>query len=371
MKKGWKIVLCILLALVLVVGGYVAYVLIDYHRIGNQELAVQNGAAETSIAAGETYKIVSYNIGFGAYESDYGFFMDGGTESRAWSEERLTANLDRIARTLTDQNADFYLVQEVDIDSTRSYHVDEREPLYAALSWENSVFCQNYDISNGSVGKMYDAEGIAELMLRLQGKGAHNVNLVSPAPFVPVLADAIRAAKNRGLSMPVVYNTNSYETLEALRMLDGLVDIYLPDLKYVSGAVSKKYSGTENYFEYAAPAIREMFRQTGLLELDGDGLANKGVIIRHLVLPGSVDETRRVLKYIAENFPKNITVSLMSQYVPCYKAEKIPPLNRKLLRREYERAVDYCLSLGLENAFIQKMDSAKREYTPVFDGKCD
>ena len=145
MKKGWKIVLCILLALVLVVGGYVAYVLIDYHRIGDQELAVQNGAAETSIAAGETYKIVSYNIGFGAYESDYGFFMDGGTESRAWSEERLTANLDRIARTLTDQNSDFYLVQEVDIDSTRIYHVDEREPLYAALSWENSVFCQNYD----------------------------------------------------------------------------------------------------------------------------------------------------------------------------------------------------------------------------------
>ena len=145
MKKGWKIVLCILLALVLVVGGYVAYVLIDYHRIGDQELAVQNGAAETSIAVGETYKIVSYNIGFGAYESDYGFFMDGGTESRAWSEERLTANLDRIARTLTDQNADFYLVQEVDIDSTRSYHVDEREPIYAALSWENSVFCQNYD----------------------------------------------------------------------------------------------------------------------------------------------------------------------------------------------------------------------------------
>ena len=120
------------------------------------------------------------------------------------------------------------------------------------------VFCQNYDISNGSVGKMYDAEGIAELMLRLQGKGAHNVNLVSPAPFVPVLADAIRAAKNRGLSIPVVYNTNSYETLEALRMLDGLVDIYLPDLKYVSGAVSKKYSGTENYFEYAAPAVQEL-----------------------------------------------------------------------------------------------------------------
>lgn len=235
----------------------------------------------------------------------------------------------------------------------------------------NCVFCQNCDISRGSVGNIYDADGIARLMLRLQDKGAHNVNLVSPAPFVPVLADAIGRAKSGGLSIPVVYNTNSYERVEALEMLDGLVDIYLPDLKYVSGAVAKKYSGTENYFEYAAPAIGEMFRQAGLLELDGDGIARKGIIIRHLVLPGSLDETRRVLDYIAESFPREITVSLMSQYVPCHKAREMPPLDRKLLRREYERAVDYCLSLGLENAFIQEMGSAKREYTPVFDGKCD
>ena len=233
------------------------------------------------------------------------------------------------------------------------------------------VFCQNYDISNGSVGDMYDGRGIARLMLRLQDKGAHNINLVSPSPFLPVVAEAIREAKGSGLSIPVVYNTNSYERTEALRMLEGLVDIYLPDLKYVSGNIAKKYSGAEDYFEYAAPAIREMFRQVGLLELDGDGIAKKGIIIRHLVLPGSVDETRRVLDYIAENFPKNITVSLMSQYVPCYKAEDMPPLDRRLLRREYDRAVDYCLSLGLENVFIQKMDSARREYTPIFDGKCD
>ena len=370
MKKWLKTALCVLLAILLIVGGYVAYVFIDYHRIGDMALTPSDGGA-ASVRTDTPYTVLSYNIGFGAYEDDYGFFMDGGTESRAWSEERLTKNLSEISAFLTEQSPDFLLAQEVDIGSTRSYQVDERPYLTEALEDMSGVFCQNYDISNGSVGKMYDVEGIAELMLRLQGKGAHNVNLVSPAPFVPVLADAIRAAKNRGLSIPVVYNTNSYETLEALRMLDGLVDIYLPDLKYVSGAVSKKYSGTENYFEYAAPAIREMFRQVGLLELDGDGLANKGVIIRHLVLPGSVDETRRVLKYLAENFPKNITVSLMSQYVPCYKAEKMPPLDRRLLRREYERAVDYCLSLGLENAFIQKMDSAKREYTPVFDGKCD
>lgn len=145
MKKGWKIVLCILLALVLVVGGYVAYVLIDYHRIGDQELAVQNGAVETSIAAGETYKIVSYNIGFGAYESDYGFFMDGGTESRAWSEERLTANLDRIARTLTDQNADFTSCRRSTSTRPAAITSTSASRIYAALSWENSVFCQNYD----------------------------------------------------------------------------------------------------------------------------------------------------------------------------------------------------------------------------------
>ena len=233
------------------------------------------------------------------------------------------------------------------------------------------VFCQNYDISTGIVGKQYDAQGIADIMLRLQDKGAHNINLVSPAPFVPVIMDAVMLAKKQRLSLPIVYNTNAYETVETLKKLDGLVDIYLPDLKYTDSVISKKYSGTEDYFEYAALAINEMYRQCGMLILDGEGIAKKGIAIRHLVLPGSVDETRRVLDYISEHFPKDISLSLMSQYVPFYRAAEYPPLDRPLLKKEYKRAIEYGFSLGLTNILTQQMSSATAEYTPVFDGICD
>lgn len=233
------------------------------------------------------------------------------------------------------------------------------------------VFCQNHDISNGVVGEQYDAAALAKLMLRLEEKGAHNINLVSPAPYVPVIAEAIISARNLGLSVPIVYNTNAYETVESIRQLDGLVDIYLPDLKYIENGISKKYSGAADYFEYASKAIDEMYRQCGLLELDERGIAKKGIVIRHLVLPGSVDETRRVLNYIAEHYPKEINISLMSQYVPFYHADKYPPLNRPLLKREYKRAVEYGLSLGLNNLLTQEMNSATADYTPIFDGNCD
>lgn len=233
------------------------------------------------------------------------------------------------------------------------------------------VFCQNYDISTGIVGKQYDAQGIADIMLRLQDKGAHNINLVSPAPFVPVIMDAVMLAKKQRLSLPIVYNTNAYETVETLKKLDGLVDIYLPDLKYTDSVISKKYSGTEDYFEYAALAINEMYRQCGMLILDGEGMAKKGIAIRHLVLPGSVDETRRVLDYISEHFPQDISLSLMSQYVPFYRAAEYPPLDRPLLKKEYKRAIEYGFSLGLTNILTQQMSSATAEYTPVFDGICD
>ncbi|MDD6044814.1 MAG: radical SAM protein [Clostridia bacterium] len=233
------------------------------------------------------------------------------------------------------------------------------------------VFCQNYDISTGIVGKQYDAQSIADIMLRLQDKGAHNINLVSPAPFVPVIMDAVMLAKKQRLSLPIVYNTNAYETVETLKKLDGLVDIYLPDLKYTDSVISKKYSGTEDYFEYAALAINEMYRQCGMLILDGEGMAKKGIAIRHLVLPGSVDETRRVLDYISEHFPKDINLSLMSQYVPFYRAAEYPPLDRPLLKKEYKRAIEYGFSLGLTNILTQQMSSATAEYTPVFDGICD
>lgn len=233
------------------------------------------------------------------------------------------------------------------------------------------VFCQNYDISNGSVGRQYGPDEIAGIMLRLQERGAHNINLVSPAPYVPVIAEAVRYAREHGMKLPIVYNTNAYETVESLKLMEGLVDVYLPDIKYVSSGISAKYSGAQDYFSYAAAAIDEMYRQQGMLSLDENGMAKSGVAIRHLVLPGSVDETRRVLDYIAGHFPKNINVSLMSQYVPFHKAEEYPPLDRRLLKREYRRTVEYGLSLGLENILTQEMSSATAEYTPVFDGICD
>lgn len=229
------------------------------------------------------------------------------------------------------------------------------------------VFCQNRDISRGDKGRMFAAEEIADVMLRMQELGAHNVNLVTPAPHVPVLAHSLIKAKNRGLRIPVVYNTNAFEKPETLRLLKGLVDIYLPDLKYVSREVSEKYSKAADYFKYAAPAVMEMYDQCGTLETTECGIAKKGLLIRHLVLPGSVDETRKVLDFIASNLPKNTAVSLMGQYTPT--GPSLPaPLDRTLTRREYDRAVEYCINLGFENVFIQAAGCRGKEYIPDFDG---
>ena len=233
------------------------------------------------------------------------------------------------------------------------------------------VFCQNIDIStqggaSGLGAIPADAETLASMMLRMQELGAHNVNLVTPTPHLKLVLGAIPLAKERGLSIPVVYNTNGYERVESLERLEGLVDIYLPDLKYVSPKLSKKYSGRADYFEFAAPALLEMQRQVGVLECDEEGIAKKGLIVRHLVLPCAVDETRRVLDHVAETMPKETFVSLMSQYTPIPGMKR--PLDRRLTRGEYSRAVDYAIGLGLSNVFIQKLSSADSAFTPDFDG---
>ena len=232
------------------------------------------------------------------------------------------------------------------------------------------IFCQNHAISHGAIGPRMDAEALATLMLRLEEAGAHNIDLVTPSPHLPTLIPALQTAKAKGLSIPVVYNTNAYELVESLKQLEGLVDIYLPDLKYVSAAAGEKYSGAADYFQYAAPAILEMQRQCGSLVLDENGLARRGLLIRHLVLPGSVDEARGALDFIAQNLPLDTQVSLMSQYVPCHLATK-PPLNRRLTRREYGRAVEYCLSLGLTRVYIQDMEAADPSFTPPFAGEIE
>lgn len=229
------------------------------------------------------------------------------------------------------------------------------------------LFCQNNAVNHAIIGREADAFGLAQIMLALESRGAHNVNLVSPAPFAKVLLEAIPRAREEGLNIPIVYNTNAYEKVETLRALSGLIDVYLPDLKYVSPRVAGRYGAAADYFRFAAPAVAEMFAQRGLLETDAAGLAVRGVIIRHLVLPGCVDETRRVIDHIAANYPKEIAFSLMGQYVPNGTALP-PPLDRRLMRREYERAIDYALQRGLVNALIQEPGAATLAYTPEFDG---
>ena len=230
------------------------------------------------------------------------------------------------------------------------------------------LFCQNHEINHASVGREWSADELAALMLHLQAEGAHNINLVTPTPHIETIIPAVRRAREQGLQIPIVYNTNGYETIETLHRLEGVVDIYLPDLKYASALPARKYSGAEDYFRYAGPAVVEMHRQCGDLVCDENGIARRGLIVRHLVLPGSVDETRRIIDFIAEKLPLTTHISLMGQYMPCHRASEIPPLDRKLLRREYDRAITYCIQLGFEHVSIQSLDASDAAFVPEFNG---
>ena len=228
------------------------------------------------------------------------------------------------------------------------------------------VFCQNHVLHDGTAGRPHTQEQLAGVYLALQADGAHNINLVTPTPHLAAVRASLLLARRRGLSIPVVYNTNAYELVPSLRALEGLVDVYLPDLKYVTPALSARFSGCADYFAFAAPAIREMYRQVGTLRLDGDGMAVRGLLIRHLVLPACVDEARRVLDFIADSLPAETHLSLMRQYAPTPNVTE-PPLNRRLTDREYARAVDYCCARGFTNVWIQGRESASLAYTPDFD----
>ena len=231
------------------------------------------------------------------------------------------------------------------------------------------VFCQNHRISRAGEtegARPLDESSLADTMLRMQELGAHNVNLVTPTPHTRLIEKAIPLARARGLTVPIVWNSNAYERTETLKRFEGLVEIYLPDLKYVSPKLAGLYSERPDYFEYASAAVLEMHRQVGLLETDADGIAKRGLIIRHLVLPCAVDETRRVLDFISSALPKDTHVSLMSQYTPIEGMKK--PLDRRITKGEYERAVDYAISLGLTEVFTQRLSSAESAFTPEFNG---
>jgi putative pyruvate formate lyase activating enzyme len=218
------------------------------------------------------------------------------------------------------------------------------------------LFCQNYPISQMGAGHPMTAADLGGRILDLERKGAHNVNFVTPTPHVPQLLGALLAAREKGFSLPVVYNTSGYESLETLSLLDGIVDIYLPDMKYRSGELSGSASGAADYPEYNARAIGEMLRQVGPLECDGKGIARRGVLIRHLVLPGRVEETERVLAFLRGEYGERIPISLMGQYFPAYRAMEVPGYGRKLSADEYGRAVETAERLGLTEVFLQEID---------------
>jgi putative pyruvate formate lyase activating enzyme len=230
------------------------------------------------------------------------------------------------------------------------------------------VFCQNHQISQEfqpSQTKTLTTDGLAGEMLRLADAGAHNINLVSPSHVIFQAADAIVAAKAKGLALPIVYNSNGYDSVDALRQIRGLVDIYLPDIKYLSNDLAQRYSAVGDYADIIPNVLREMLQQVGHLELDDDGIARRGLLVRHLVLPGCVDDSRRCLAFLAQLSPA-IHVSIMSQYSPQYRAAHYPEISRPLTAREYDEVTDYALELGLENAFIQELDSRDR-YLPDFN----
>lgn len=231
------------------------------------------------------------------------------------------------------------------------------------------VFCQNREISRGKQGKIITVEHLAQLFLNLQQQGANNINLVTAGHYLLQTAEALVLAKQQGLQLPVVYNSSGYEKVEALRLLEGLVDIYLPDFKYMDKELAKKYSFAGNYTEIAMPAIEEMVRQVGTPVFDRRGILQKGVIVRHLLLPGHVKDSKKVVEYLYRTYGDQIYISLMNQYTPMKAMAEDPLLSRKVTQREYERLVDYALSLGLENGFIQEGETAKESFIPAFDGE--
>lgn len=229
------------------------------------------------------------------------------------------------------------------------------------------VFCQNRDISREVVGKKYSEEELVSRMLELQSKGAHNINLVTATPYVFFIAKTLEKAKKQGLSIPVVYNCGGYESVEALRALEGLVDIYLPDFKYFSEDLARSYSNAPSYARVAGEAISEMYRQVGKLTLDEKGIAKRGLIVRHLVLPACREDSKAVLKYISEILPASeVTLSLMRQYTPDFACDDVPKnLKRRLTSFEYEDVLSYALTLGFDG-FSQDKESAKKDFTPNF-----
>lgn len=230
------------------------------------------------------------------------------------------------------------------------------------------LFCQNKKISTdrNSYGKEISNDKLNEIFLKLQDLGAHNINLVTPTHYVPQIIDVLKEVKNKNLKIPVVYNTSSYENVSTIESLNGLIDIYLADLKYFDDELGSKYSKCNDYFKYASLAIGEMYKQTGKFQIK-DNLLVSGLVVRVLVLPGHVDDSKKIIKYLYDTYKDNIIISIMNQYTPVCKINDFPNLNRKLTDEEYDEVIDYACSLGIENAFVQEGETQSESFIPDFD----
>ncbi len=231
----------------------------------------------------------------------------------------------------------------------------------------NCIYCQNYEISQLSKGKEITVEQLAKIFIELQNKGAHNINLVTPTMYVVQIIQAIKIAKEQELKIPIIYNSNGYENVEIIKMLNGYIDVYLPDLKYYSNELAQKYSKISNYFEIATQAIQEMYKQVGCPKFDENGIIQKGIIIRHLILPNYMQNTKNILKWIKNNMPSDVYVSVMAQYFPTYKAKQDNLINRKINHKEFNEIEKYLFTLGLENGYMQELGEHEEEYVPKFD----
>ena len=236
----------------------------------------------------------------------------------------------------------------------------------------NCVFCQNYEISNLGNGRKIEIEELSEIFLKQQENGAENINLVSPTIYADKIIDAIKIAKQKGLKIPIIYNTNGYENIETLKKLEGYIDVYLPDLKYCDEELALKYSNIKDYFNTATEAIKEMYRQVGYPIFNENGMITKGVIIRHLVLPNNIENSKKVLKWIYDNLDRRIYVSVMTQYFPTYKAKEFKEINRKLSKTEYNEIEKYIYELGIENGYMQDFSEENEEqYVPKWNFAVD
>ena len=228
------------------------------------------------------------------------------------------------------------------------------------------VFCQNYELSELHKGRVVSALEFSDIVMDLQNSGVHNINLVTPTMYVPRIIEGLKMAKDKGLVIPVVYNTSSYENINTIKMLDGYIDVYLPDLKYYDDKLGEKYSNVCEYFKYASLAIDEMVRQVGRVVIGRDGLIKIGVIVRHMVMPGCIEDSKKIVKYLYDKYGDSIIISIMNQYTPVREC-KFMELNRRVSDNEYDEVVDYAYDIGIRRAFIQDGDSQEESFIPDFD----